>query len=393
MKLASIGPFEGTALLLRRKIERCLADFDGPVRIGLLALPYAARHEELLAAVADASGGIPVVGLTTGGAAFTERGFSRTGAVCAFLGGADLEVSCAAARDLHLDPAKSVRAALSEMDESSAAAGPRSGTPSSMLVLADGFACEGEELVSCLRQNVPPHTRVFGGHAGDDWTFEGGRVFLGRRTLSDAAVLVRMNHRQRIQVDVLHGFHVAEGGQDFTVTDIEKNVLKTLDGRPAAKVYEEELVRLGFRTSSEGVLGTMARHPLGAKTPFGEELKTRAPVAIRADGSIVLTSGFAKGQVVRLAAATTESLLHAAKTLSTRVLGQLPEVSGALVFDCATRLRLLGERYREQVRSFQQQTPGASASPLFGVSTYGEIAKFGGNVEGFHNTSSVMVGW
>jgi hypothetical protein len=62
---------------------------------------------------------------------------------------------------------------------------------------------------------------------------------------------------------------------------------------------------------------------------------------------------------------------------------------GALVFDCAARWNVLGERYDEHARAF---TAGRT-SPTVGVTSYGEIAKFGGSVEAFHNTTAVMVGW
>ena len=127
MKMMTLGPFEGNAWLFGRKVERSLAEWKGDARLAIIALPNGIKHEEYLAALEDAAG-IPVVGVTTGGASFTERGFSRTGITCAFLGGTDVEVSCAAARELHADPAKGLRAAMNEMDEG----GPRSGQPSSI---------------------------------------------------------------------------------------------------------------------------------------------------------------------------------------------------------------------------------------------------------------------
>jgi hypothetical protein len=387
MKMISLGPFEGNAWLLGRRVERTLAEWKERPRLALVALPFASPHEELLAAVESAAG-VPVVGATTGGASFTERGFSRTGITCAFLGGEDVEVRCAVASDLRADPGKGVRAALGELEDPRST---RGGQASSILVLSDGFACDGDELVSCLRHNVAPHTRVFGGTAGDDSTFEGGRVFLGAKALSDAAVLVRLKHRQRLNIDVLHGFRAADKGREFTITDAEKNVLKSLDGQPAAKVYEEELQRLGLRSSSEGLLQAMAKYALGAKTPFGESFKIRTPVGVRGDGALVLTSALARGQVVRIVTCGSDALIQAAKSLSGRVLGPLETVSGALVFCSASRFRLLGERYREEVRALLP--PSGQLTPLFGTTCYGEIAKFGGSIEGFHNTSAVMVGW
>ncbi len=63
------------------------------------------------------------------------------------------------------------------MDEVVSSGSGRSGkATSSILVLADGRSrATATDLVAALRQGVPPHTRVFGGTAGDGWTFEGAR--------------------------------------------------------------------------------------------------------------------------------------------------------------------------------------------------------------------------
>ncbi len=77
-------------------------------------------------------------------------------------------------------------------------------------------------------------------------------MFLGRKALTDAAVLVRLTHRQRVNIDVVHGFRAAEGGGFSRSRDIERNVLRTLDGQPAARVAEEELSRLGLPLERRG---------------------------------------------------------------------------------------------------------------------------------------------
>jgi hypothetical protein len=386
MKMISIGPVEGNAWLFGRKLERVLAEWQEPVKLALVYLPIQARHEEFLATIADATGA-PVIGASTGGIAFTERGASKTGAVCALIGG-EVDVRCALARDLRADPVKSLRSALADLDES-VPSGPRSAAWSSLLVLADALACDGEDLVAAIRQGATPHTRIFGGTAGDDWTFKGTKIFYGRKVVSDAAVITRLTHRQRLNIDVLHGFRPADEGREFTITAIAGNVLQTLDGQPAATVYEDELRRLGLLKPGEQLLLVMATHELGVRTPFGEELKIRAPLGVGSDGSIMLASSLSKGQVVRVVTTSPDRLIQSARTLSSRTLGSLPAVSGVLVFDCAARLRLLGDRYGEEVLAFK----GAGEHPMIGMACYGEIAKFGGNVEGFHNTTSVMVAW
>jgi hypothetical protein len=181
-----------------------------------------------------------------------------------------------------------------------------------------------------------------------------------------------------------------EDGREFTITDIEGKTLRTLDDRPAAEVYREELARLGVYADGDDILATMARHELGARTRHSE-FKIRAPLAIRDDGSVMLASGLAHGTMVRVMGASPDRLIASASELSRRVLqakGNAP-IRGGLVFDCGARLQLLAERYPEEVAAFS----GGRSFPLVGVTGYGEFARYGGSVEGFHNATSVMVAW
>ena len=50
---------------------------------------------------------------------------------------------------------------------------------------------------------------------------------------------------------------------------------------------------------------------------------------------------------------------------------------------------MLGEAYDQAVKALSGESP----VPMLGIASYGEIAKFGGAVQGFHNITAVMVGW
>ena len=110
-----------------------------------------------------------------------------------------------------------------------------------MLALADAFACDGEVMCSALQGAIPPHWRLFGGTAGDDWRFERSLVFAGTEVLSDAAVLIGMFSDARPSIVAHHGWCAVDQGREFDITEIEGSVLKRLDGRPAAEVYRDEL--------------------------------------------------------------------------------------------------------------------------------------------------------
>jgi hypothetical protein len=260
-----------------------------------------------------------------------------------------------------------------------------------MIALADAFACDGEALCAALQSSVPPHWRIFGATAGDGWRFESTYVFAGREVLRDAAVLIGLFSDARPSLVAHHGWCGAANGREMAITEIEGSTLRRLDDRPAAEAYRAELVRLGFMRDGDDLVGAMATHELGARTIFGDQLKIRAALRVLDDGSIVLAGSLPLGTMVRVASASPDALVESARTLAERVLEPFENqaIHGALVFDCGARMKLLGDRYAEQVAAFH----GGRSFPLIGMAGYGEIAKFAGSVEGFHNATAVMAAW
>lgn len=386
MEIVSIGPSTGGPEGLRQEIASVANRLEGK-KLGIVYLPYDADHSAYLAAAAEGLGG-PVVGATTGGAAFTERGMTRDRPVAAILGGRGFDFSISVAHDISKDPVTSLATAARRLVTAAHRAQSRSQV---VLALADAFACDGEVMCSALQAAIPPHWRLFGGTAGDDWRFERSLVFAGAEVLSDAAVLIGMFSDARPSIVAHHGWCAVDQGREFDITEIEGSVLKRLDGRPAADVYRDELVRLGLMRPGDDLVRAMATHELGARTMYGTELKIRAPLRVHQDGSVVLASSLPPGTIVRVVTASPEQLIDAARTMSARVLEPLWEsgVRGSLVFDCAARLQLLADRYPEHVAAFL----GGRHFPMVGMACYGEIAKFAGSLDGFHNATAVMAAW
>lgn len=386
MDIVSIGPVAGGPAALEREM-RAVANRLSGSKLAIVYLPFDADHGAYLRAAEDGLAGT-VVGATTGGAAFTERGSTRHQPVAAVIGGPGVGFEIGVATALDEDPVRSIAEGVRPVVAAARGYTIRS---HSLLTLADAFACDGEVLLSAIADAVPPHWRLFGGTAGDDWRFQGTKVFARGEVLERAAVMVGLFTNRPPSLVTRHGWCAAEGSRELTVTATEGNRLLTLDGEPAARVYRAELERLGFMRPDEDPMSVMARHELGARTVFGSELKIRAPLGIGEDGSVTLASKLPTGTVVRVVSADAERLIAAATELSRRALEPLADsaVRGALVFDCAARLQLLGDRYGEQVAAFQ----GGRNFPMVGMACYGEIARFGGSIEGFHNTTAVMAAW
>ena len=385
--MTTVGPVLGGPQQLEQELASAFAVVAEP-RLVLVYLPIDVEHAEYLAA-AQRAVSVPVVGATTGGAAFTERGISRREPVAAVLGGPHAAFEVAVARGLSTDLAGRIGDAARALVDTAERGRVRA---PSILTLADAFACDGDALLDALRRATPPHWRHFGGTAGDNWTFRGTRVFAGGEVLDDAAVLVGVFGSTPPVLAAQHGFCPASGGRAFRVTKTDGNTLVELDGRPAARVYREELERLGLLAPGDELVAAMATYELGVQDDDadGEGFRIRAPLGVNPDGSIVLASALPPGAVVRVMAADPEALIESARALGRRVARTLEtEIRGALVFDCAARLQLLGDRYAEQVDAFF----GGRPFPRLGIGCYGEIVMFGGSLEGFHNTTAAIAAW
>lgn len=385
MQMVSVGPVIGGPDKLGAELRVAARSMSQP-QLVLLYLPIDADHAACVAAAEQATG-LPVVGATTGGAAFTERGWTRTDAVAAVLGGEDVLLDIRVARDL---PGSDLHGVVQAGHSLAAgAAGSQAAAPW-VLTLADAFACDGEALLAALRTSMPPHWRHIGGTAGDDWRFEQTKIFANGEVLSGAAVFVGIFAKTPPSLVAQHGWCPAEGGDVFVVTRVDGNLLRTLDDRPAADVYRDELLRLGLMQEDDDLLPAMATHELGVRTELTNDLKIRAPLSVRADGAVALASSLEQGTAVRVMTADPDQLIHAARDLVQRAIGRLDSrPRGALVFDCAARLQLLGGRYPEQVQAFA----GQGDFPMLGMACYGEIARFGGSLEGFHNTTAAIAAW
>lgn len=383
MRLTTVGPTLGSTESVIRECQAAKEGLGEALRLVILYAPFGADHGPLVARLAQELG-VPVVGGTTGGVAFTERGYQSNGFVVGLLGGDALNVHIGVAEDLAAGGRQPIVDALRHLRLDAA---PRV----SVMTFADPFTCDGELVIEAFRSLSVPHARLFGGTVGDGWRLAGtAHVFANDRMYSDAAVFAALSSDHSVDVQVLHGFRITDDARPLVITDIEGNHLKALNDEPAADVYGNELQRLGLWDGSSDFHKTAALYELGAVTPFGEGLKIRVPMSLGDNGSLILGASLRSGETLRVVSATQDQLIDAATELSRRVehARKVPG-GGSLVFDCAARWQLLGDRYEEQVRAFQ----GKEGGPVLGVACYGEIAKSGASIEGFHNTTAVMAGW
>ena len=255
------------------------------------------------------------------------------------------------------------------------------------IVLSDGLAGQGEDIVEGVHASAGMLAQVVGGAAADDAKFARTDVFLDDRYYTDALVVVHAFSRTPIGIGVRHGLSPA--CPSMIVTRAAGNVIHEIDGRPALLAYERFAAGIGEPLTPTTRDAFMITHELGMLTSSGE-YKIRAPLTANEDGSIVMASEVPVGASVTIMRGSEEKLVsaaeHAARSALANLAGGKP--GAVMVFDCICRRIFLGEQYKRQVDAFRSVV--GQDVPLIGWETYGEIALTPGQQSGWHNSTSVV---
>lgn len=385
---------------------------EAPPRVALVFFsPSYADVPELPAALHAALGDVPVVGATAGGCVFGSGGLAARGVAVVLLGG-ELEVTIRAAEATSSELLEVVPAAEEITARAIDAAG-RGLIHHACLVFAPGIYVDGEALVAAVRKGAGTGMQLAGGLSGDDFTMDRPAILEGGAIRQDRVVLVGLAARSQIGVAARHGWTPI--GPTRVVTRSDGPFLVEIDKRPALDVWLEDAARSALgappsrATDRRALVLALANHfPLGlleendggrarggrattsrnARPKANGELVARTPYVIREDGVIQLSASIAEGARVRVMHGSKNDLLRASRDAATtaclRAGGRL---SGALVLACSGRLAALGEAFVRE----PTQIGAHLGVPFAGACVFGEIARNVRDVDGFYNTTAVVV--
>jgi hypothetical protein len=336
--------------------------------------------------IGSACGGIPVIGCTTAGE-ITEAGLTH-GGVALMLVSSDATVSLAFASGMKADPKRvgeSLAAGLTEVKKSAAQSDRRHLTT---VLLTDGLAATGERLVNQLYEGRPQSgARLVGGAAGDEGAFRAAFVGTGREAAADAAAALHVFGLAPWGVGVDHGLRPAS--KPMRVTKAHDNVVAELDGEPAFATYKRHAAARGVELTPESAGPYLIANELGVHF-FDKVSRARAPLSVSADGSLTCAGDIPRGAMVSILDGEPSRMIEAARTASERARDQLGgrPPAGVLLFDCVCRGMILKDQFDREVAAVRSVFP---RTPIAGFLTYGEIARTNEILEGWHNTTAVVV--
>lgn len=383
-KMATGGSSAPTSrVAVREALTAALRRLGAQPRIGIVFCSPSLALDDALAMAKEQKPDAAWLGCTTAGQ-FTEEGLITHGLVVAVLASSEMDqelrysTSSSTSKELISDLCRGVRERARVARESG------HGMPTT-IALVDGLSGDGERLVDRVYTNLPGTVEIVGGAAGDDGKFVSSVVGADGRASSGAVALLHVFSSHRWGVGVDHGFRPAT--RMMRVTRAQGNVIHEIDGRPAFEAYRDYAREKGVDLKPADAGPFFINNELGIVL-FNELKKARAPLA-STDGALTCAAEVPQGAGICILDGNKDDLLKAAGRASSEAAARLgtPKAAGVLLFDCICRGTILGKDFDREIDAVRATFPGA---PIAGFLTYGEIARYSGNLDGWHNATAVV---
>jgi methyl-accepting chemotaxis protein len=351
-------------------------------------LVFASPQQDLAAAISAVSGATgckSLIGCTAAGE-ITERGLVQGGVSTMLVSAPEAVHSTAFARDVNLHHLEAARLLCAGFAEAAARANTAGFPHSTTVTLVDGLVGMGEKLVKQIMLGTRPFQQVVGGAAGDEAARETRVADLESCGTSCAAVMHVFGAR-RWGVGVDHG--LKQRSNQMVVTRAEGNVVRELDHQPAFEAYRSYARSRGVTLEPATAGNYFLANELGVFF-LGQFRCARSPLRVTTDGGLVCAADIPQGSIVAILDGEVDSMLAAAGRAAAEAKDNLggAEPAGVLLFDCVGRHALLGSAFPHEIEAVRAAFPGV---PVAGFLTFGEIARYRGRLDGWHNTTAVVV--
>jgi hypothetical protein len=340
----------------------------------------------LMSGARAAADGASLLGCTTAGE-FTEEGLTHGAAVVLLVAADETDHRVAFAPGLKQDPVQAAAAIGREFPAAQQDATSRRRLASTTVLLTDGLAGTAEHALTLLGDSTGFAQQIVGGAAGDEGRFRETTVAAGTMTGPDAMAALHVFSQKSWGVGVGHGLRPASA--KMHVTRAHASVLYEIDGRPAFDVYRDHAASRGESLTPANAGPFLIGNELGVYL-FDRLHRARAPLGVNPDGSLRMAADVPEGASICILDGEPESMVSAAREAAQEAAHRLEghPAAGVLVFDCVCRGMILKSEFRREIDAVR----GVFGEvPVAGFLTYGEIARYGGKLDGWHNATAVVV--
>jgi hypothetical protein len=371
----AIDPEEALGTVL----EQCKTALDGATpSAGLLFCNYDSDAAPVLDGIRAAYPDIELVGTSSVGEMSSTLGFQDDSVTLALFASDTVDITSGVGTGVDRDPIGAARQAVGE------ARGKTGKKPRLCLSLPSVASGDPSTLVGELRRLLGEDVPILGGGSGPRIT---GVEFLARqyaadRVLQDAHTILLFSGPLSFSFGLDTGWHPV--GRVGTVSDVERNTIRTIDGEPAVAFYERYL-GVGAKPS--------AANPLAVFESGSDDFLLRVPITVDEEtGSMVVAGDVAPGAIVQLTVAVIDDIFEGTRSAVQKAIKGFPSAvnpTAALVFSCAVRKLVLGTRTGTELDITREEL--GTSLPVAGLYCYGEIAPAASGETRFHNETIVAL--
>ena len=223
---------------------------------------------------------------------------------------------------------------------------------------------------------APPS--VYGGSAADDDLSGAWRIFSNHLSASEGFVLAGFSAKHGAVGSFVSGYTASS--TRGVVTGVQGRTIKSINGKPAANVYNE-WTRGAITAHLQGgvVLSETTLHPLGRAVDKHASVKRYVlshPHQVIPGGSLSLFTDVKMGDELVLMLGSQSALIDRTEQAVRRAIGSTVStgsLAGAILIYCGGCVGALGDAVHGVARGFEAIVGGA---PFVGAATFGEQGSF-----------------
>jgi len=213
---------------------------------------------------------------------------------------------------------------------------------------------------------------VIGAGSCDDFHFKESWQYCDNVIMKHGIAGFLIGGRANVGVASRHGWKPL--GKPRTIDHSEHNLIHSIDGEPAAKIYDEYFGKEA-KTMREARLGQISiLYPLGIYVPGEKEYLLRNAVNVESNGTIVCQGEVPENSEVHIMLSNKESCIlaatEAALEAQTGLRGKKAEA--VIIIESMARYKLLGRSAFREIEAIKNVF--GHSTPIFGMYSYGEIS-------------------
>ena len=256
------------------------------------------------------------------------------------------------------------------------------------LIAASHLETDAEQLLYGFEDVIGKHVNVFGGMAGDDYTFSEQFVFTNEKE-SNRGIVVLALDEDHIKIKGIATCGWKAVGTEKTVTKSEGNHVYTVDNIPVLDITVKYGGLENVTPENENLLLEIAANfPLQLQREKGDPVMRPGLVVDWTDHSYYCSGTVPQGSKVRFSLPpdfdVMEKVIKGAELLKDT---EMPEADALVVFSCAGRIMALGPLMNMELEGLKN----VWNVPMAGMFSNAEMARAtGGNLE-MHNLTTCCV--